>query len=64
MRALVLAAAIAALSAAEPQGGWKRLVGQEVPPIAAKSWMNTGEETPGLDTLKGKVWLIEFFATT
>ncbi len=43
--------------------GWKKLDGQAVPDIGAKSWFNTGKESPNSAVLRGKVFLLEFFAT-
>jgi len=43
--------------------GWKKLDGQVVPDIGAKSWLNTGKESPNSALLRGKVFLLEFFAT-
>ena len=45
------------------QPGWKPLVGERVPALEAESWLNAGENAPTLDKLKGKVWLLQFFAT-
>ncbi len=50
------------------QSGWKKLDGQAVPAIfagevIAEEWLNTGGKAPTAATLKGKVWLLEFFAT-
>ena len=53
-------------SAAAPcQGGWKNLTGKRVPAIHADDWLNTDKnDRPSSKSLKGKVWLLEFFATT
>ena len=42
---------------------WKNLNGQKVPAVAAQKWLNTKGESPTSESLRGKVWLIEFFAT-
>jgi hypothetical protein len=53
-----------ALPAATAQSGWKSLIGEPVPALTADSWLNVDGEAPSLAALKGKVWLLEFFATT
>jgi len=58
--------AAALLSGSVPlaaQAGWKDLTGKVAPQISASTWLNTGGEAPDVETLKGKVWLLEFFAT-
>ncbi len=50
-----------ALGSATAQSGWKNLTGKDAPPIHADKWINTGGA--GATDLKGKVWLLEFFAT-
>ena len=59
---LVLLGALAA-SAAAQQSGWKKLDGQKAPAITAKEWLNAGKKGPDLSALRGKVILLEFFAT-
>ena len=61
MRTLSLAIllALAAPAAAE----WQKMDGQKVPEISAKEWLNTGKEKPTAATLRGKVFILEFFAT-
>jgi len=60
---LALVLGLAAGSRAQEQSGWRNLDGQKVPPISAKEWVNTGKEEPTSANLRGKVWLLEFFAT-
>ena len=57
----ILASALLALPAA---ADWTKMDGQAVPGISAKAWLNTekGEE-PSVRSLKGKVYLLEFFST-
>jgi len=43
--------------------GWKSLSGQEPFAISATTWLNTGDEVPTPESLRGKVWMLEFFAT-
>ena len=45
------------------QSGWKDLTGKPVPAVTAAAWLNTNGQKPTSTTMKGKVWLIEFFAT-
>jgi hypothetical protein len=42
---------------------WLELNGQPAPEVTAARWLNTGGETPNLASLKGKVWILKFFAT-
>ncbi|MCZ6786808.1 MAG: hypothetical protein O7E54_06540 [Planctomycetota bacterium] len=65
MRSIALAPAALVLLAlpAFAQGGWRNLNGQKVPDITAEDWFNTGNNTPTTANLRGKVYLVEFFAT-
>lgn len=45
------------------QDGWKDLTGKPVPELKVASWLNTDGKQPTNVSLKGKVWLLEFFAT-
>jgi hypothetical protein len=54
---------MAALAAPARAEGWKKLDGQKVPDFQAKEWFNTGDQAPTAADLRGKVWLLEFFAT-
>jgi len=56
---LLLLAALAPAARAE----WRKMDGQRVPMLTADEWLNTGKLTPTLADLRGKVWLLEFFAT-
>ncbi|NJN14581.1 MAG: hypothetical protein HC813_02860 [Planctomycetes bacterium] len=60
MTALALLAAFSMPALAE---GWKKLEGQRVPEFTAKTWLNTGKEEPNAALLRGKVYILEFFAT-
>jgi len=62
MRTLLTLAAAATL-AAPAAADWRNYDGQKCPPISAKEWINTGREAPSNDLLRGKVFLLEFFAT-
>jgi cytochrome oxidase Cu insertion factor (SCO1/SenC/PrrC family) len=45
------------------QGGWKDLTGKRVPELKVAAWLNTDGAEPTSASLKGKVWLLEFFGT-
>lgn len=45
------------------QAGWKKLDGQKAPAISAKEWVNAGKKAPTAKDFRGKVVLLEFFAT-
>ncbi len=55
---------VALLPPAWAQGGWKQLDGQPAPKIAASDWLNADGQRVDSKMLSGKVWLLEFFATT
>lgn len=57
--ALVLVAAAAATAHAE----WRNLSGRKVDALVAQEWFNVGEKAPTPADLRGKVWILEFFAT-
>ena len=63
MRSIAVALLLVAVLATPALAGWKNLDGQPVPPITAKEWLNTENTTPTTKALRGKVYLIEFFAT-
>ena len=64
MRTFMLALAASALLALPAQAEWKKMNGEKVPGgITAKEWINTGKFTPTNADLRGKVYLLEFFAT-
>jgi hypothetical protein len=48
---------------AAAQTGWKKLDGQKAPSIVAKEWLNAGKKAPTAKELRGKVIILEFFAT-
>ncbi len=45
------------------QDGWKDLTGKPVPELKVVDWLNTDSAAPTSASLKGKVWLLEFFGT-
>ena len=52
------------LLAAPARAEWNKLNGQAVPAIEADAWLNLGKEkAPTVKSLKGKVYLLEFFST-
>ena len=65
MRMLVVApiALIGLTASLGPGDGWKDLTGKPVPPVKVERWLNTDGASPTADELRGKVWLLEFFAT-
>ncbi len=64
MRPHVAAVSLLLAAALSAQGGWKDLRGKQVPEIRVQKWLNTDGQEPTSATLKGKVWLLQFFATT
>ena len=60
---LILALLGVFASASYAQSGWRKLDGLKAPPITAKEWLNAGKKGPDLAALRGKVILLEFFAT-
>ena len=62
MLSLAVLGALAA-SAAAQESGWKKLDGQKAPEISVKEWINAGKKGPEAGDLRGKVILLEFFAT-
>ncbi len=59
-----LAGTLIAGSLATPaEAGWRALSGERVPEFSADEWLNTGTSTPSAASLRGKAYLIEFFAT-
>ncbi len=64
MRTVIATAiALVTIGALASADGWKKLDGKRVPALEASDWLNVEGETPTLESLKGKVWLLEFFAT-
>jgi len=63
MKRTLLTLAALAFLATPGMAGWKNLDGQKVPDFTAKEWMNTGKQAPSAASLRGKVYLLEFFAT-
>lgn len=63
MRSLCLALPLALTSPVAAQDGWLDLRGQPVPEIVVEEWLNVDGKVSGVADLRGKVWLLEFFAT-
>ncbi len=58
----LLAAGLLALPA---QAEWNKFDGQSVPLLTADTWLNTAKRfQPSAAVLRGKVYIIKFFATT
>ena len=58
--ALVGSVAFFLLAGAARADGWKDLVGRECPAITVEKWFNTDGQTPTVESLRGKVWILEF----
>ena len=56
-------AVLAALTILPAIDGWKDLTGETTPVIEATRWFNTEGASPSADDLRGKVVVLEFFAT-
>ena len=63
MKKGLLILALLGVCAGASEAGWKDLNGQKAPTITAKEWFNAGKKGPDLSALRGKVILLEFFAT-
>ena len=63
MRRLAMSMLMLATLAATAQAGWLSMNGERAPEISAKTWLNTGKSAPSNADLRGKVYLLEFFAT-
>jgi len=63
MRYGILPLALLAATATANESGWRNLDGQKAPQITAKEWLNAGKNGPEPADLRGKVILLEFFAT-
>lgn len=63
MRTTAMSIVMLAALAANAQAGWRSMDGERAPEISAKTWLNTGRNAPTTADLRGKVYLLEFFAT-
>ena len=63
MRRLATKMLMLAALAATAQADWLSMNGERAPEISAKTWLNTGKNAPSNADLRGKVYLLEFFAT-
>ena len=63
MRLRISSVFAAALFAAAPCPAQHPSVGKDAPPIQASAWLNWKGDSPTLDTLKGRVVLLEFWGT-
>ena len=63
MRGLAIRMLMLASLAATAQADWLSMNGERAPEISAKTWLNTGKNAPSNADLRGKVYLLEFFAT-
>jgi len=61
MRRLAIAtAAVVLLVSSATAGGWRDLAGQPAPAISAARWLNVEGDPVTLESLKGRVWLLNF----
>ncbi len=63
MKHSIIAAAVLTASFVTAQSAWLNLDGKPSPGVSADTWLNVTEADPS-EALAGKVWLLEFFATT
>ena len=63
MRGLAVRMLMLASLAATAQADWLSMNGERAPEISAKTWLNAGKKAPSNADLRGKVYLLEFFAT-
>jgi len=56
----LLAAGLLALPA---HAEWRKFDGQSVPLLTADKWLNTDRMKPDTSEMRGKVYIIKFFAT-
>ena len=62
-RPIVSLVLLLALSGPAVADGWKKLDGEMAPALSAKEWLNANGSDPTLASLRGRVWLLEFFST-
>ena len=61
MRRIALATGMLLLVATSATaGGWHDLDGRKAPEISANQWLNVPDGTPSVESLEGKVWLLNF----
>lgn len=60
MKHWAIGIAVLLLASAPATADWHVLDGKPAPEISAASWMNVEGPTPTLETLRGKVWLLNF----
>ena len=63
MRTWTMSMLMLAALAATAQADWLSMSGERAPEISAKTWLNAGKKAPSNTDLRGKVYLLEFFAT-
>jgi hypothetical protein len=63
MTRTLLVLALAGAAAATAQAEWRDMNGQKVEALVAGEWFNVGDNAPTPADLRGKVWILEFFAT-
>ncbi len=63
MRTLAIAMLMLATLAATAGADWRSMNGERAPEFSAENWLNTGKTAPTAADMRGKVYLLEFFAT-
>ncbi len=63
MRRFLAVLCAAAFLAPAARADWRNFDNEIVPLLQADTWLNTGKATPTAADLRGKVYLLEFFAT-
>jgi hypothetical protein len=63
MRTSILTLVAAAALAVPARADWQSMNGQPVPALSGKAWLNTDKEEPTAASMRGTVYLLEFFAT-
>ncbi len=61
-RVVLLLFTVLTAASAVHAGEWHVLDGKQAPPLTITAWLNQGEATPSNESLKGRVWLLQFMA--
>jgi hypothetical protein len=61
-RAVLVLLTLLTVTSAVHAGEWHVLDGKQAPPLTINAWLNHGEATPSNESLKGRVWLLQFMA--
>ncbi len=61
MRRIAIASLIlGSFAASAAAGGWRNFDGRAAPEITASQWLHVPEGSASLESLEGKVWLLNF----